>query len=244
MRVLALILLFLLASPPNAYSANRYQALGVPKELVGSDESMAKQNEVADRHGFVRLKNLAELQLLVCAGALEQVLPARDKPGYYVTADRRFRYARPWGIQFLNDISKKFFDRFGKPLKITELVRTAGYQRLLVRRGMSHADGSLSERQSAHLVGAIDISKKPLATGEVRWLRGELVYLENKSLIEATEEIYNNAFHVMVFPSYAGLGAIITRDEEMIKKSGCEIQKPVARKTSGRKGPIKIKPDK
>lgn len=219
--VISFVLLLLYVG--SAY-ANRHPTLGVPRELIGSDESMAKQNEVADRYGFMRIKNLDELRLFICAGILIRAVPTSEKPTYYLTARDNFRYARPWDIKFLNDISEKFFEFFGKPLKITELVRTEQYQKLLVRRGMSGADSRSPKRRSAHLVGAIDISKLPLTKEETGWLRDELIYWENEKMIEATEEIYNNTFHIMVSPAYLGPNVVIHKDEDLIKESGCKIQ--------------------
>jgi len=183
---------------------------------------------------------LAELQLLICAGALEKVVQVRENPTYYLTVEKRFRYARPWDIQFLNDISKKFYGEFAKPWKVTELVRTEQYQKLLVRRGITHADGSSPDRRSAHLVGAIDISKRGLTDDEVKWLRDELVYWESEERIEATEEIYNNVFHIMVFPSYAGPDVIVPTDEDLIKESGCEMR-ITSKQTAKKKPPRKSK---
>ena len=232
-----IIPIVLLLIPAVSAFANRHPTLGVPPDLIGSDESLAKQNEIADKYGFKRIKNLAELQVLICAGVLERVVSARENPTYYLTVEKRFRYARPWDVLFLNTISNRFFDSFGKPLKITELVRTEQYQKLLVRRGKSHADGSLPERRSAHLVGAIDISKRPLTKEEIEWLRDELVYWETEEMIEATEEIYNNTFHIMVFPSYLGTDVAVSRDEDVIKESGCEIR-------TTHKHPMKKQPHK
>ena len=232
MALRSVVTAILLLALTQTVFANRHPTLGVPPELIGNDESLALQNKVADKYGFKRIKNLAELQLLMCAGVLEKVVVARDNIAYYLTAEKRFRYARPEAVQFLNDFSKKFFERFGKPLKITELIRTGEYQRLLVRRGKTQADGSVLWRRSAHLTGsAFDISKKPLTSEEAGWLRDELVYWEAEERIEATEEIYYNTFHVMVFPSYSASDAIVASDEELIKESGCKTQKPAGKKS-------------
>lgn len=234
----------LLVTPVNAF-ANRHPTLGVPPELIGSNRSLAKQNEVADKYGFIRVKNLDELQLLVCAGALKRVIPERENLTYYLAVEERFRYARPEVVKFLDDLLKKFFAEFVKPLKITELVRTEQYQKLLIRRGKTQADGSRLERRSSHLTGsAVDISRKPLISDEIKWLRDELVYWENEGLVEATEEIYSNAFHIMVFPSYSGPVVTQPSDEERIKNSGCKTPKPIVQKSIPKKKRSKNQPDK
>lgn len=236
--------ILVLVTPVSTFADHRYVSLGVPPELIGSDESLAQQNEIADKYGFTRVKNLTELQLLVCAGALEKVVPARENPAYYITVEKRFRYARLEVAKFLDDLSKKFFAEFSRPLKITEFVRTEQYQKLLVRRGKTQADGRMPQRRSSHLTGsAFDISRKPLTSSEIKWLRDELVYWEAEDRIEATEEIYSNVFHVMVFPSYSGPDVIVLADSEMIKNSGCKTPKPVVKKFASKKQRSKNKPD-
>ncbi len=77
---------------------------------------------------------------------------------------------------------------------------------------ISDANSEDPELQSAHLTGAaFDISRRDLGFWEKRWLCRAIKYWKDKNLIEGIEERVNNAFHIMVFPSYAS--SFLHKDE-------------------------------
>ncbi len=171
-----------------------------PQDLRGSPESLAKQNKVADLCKLSRFKDDRELQSFIARKLLVRVQDWTET--YYVTTEERFRYLRPWAKDFLEGLAKKHNATFGKHLKVTSLVRTEAYQRMLVKRGISDADGETEDRRSAHLTGsAFDVSRRDMSFLERAWMRWELWSLKRKEVIEAVEEgRHNNTFHIMVVP--------------------------------------------
>ena len=138
---------------------------------------------------FVRLKLL-------------EPVPSKTS-GYYLHAVREDnRYLRPWTKLFLSRLSSQFRARFGRPLRVTSLLRTAEYQRSLQRRnGNAAADDG--PKRSAHLTGAsLDISKKGTTGAERRWLKSVLSSLHNGGQIYAIEEFKQPVFHILVHRQY------------------------------------------
>ena len=169
--------------------------------LRGSAESLRRQNTIADQYDLSRIEDIRMLEQFVNEGILVSV-PQEGK-GFVVTAEERFRYARPWAKAFIEYLGEGFYDTFHQTFSITSLVRTESYQRLLVTTGFSDANGTTPERRSLHLTGtAFDISKKNFGREKIKWMRVILTDWKRCGVIEAVDEIYNNAFHVVVFPTY------------------------------------------
>jgi len=138
---------------------------------------------------FVRLKLL-------------QPVPSKTS-AYYLHAVREDnRYLRPWTKLFLVRLSSQFRARFGQPLRVTSLLRTAEYQRSLRRRnGNAAADDG--PKRSAHLTGAsLDISKKGMTGAQRQWLRNVLSSLHNAGHLYAIEEFRQPVFHILVHRQY------------------------------------------
>lgn len=167
--------------------------------LKASPDSLALQNNVIDEYQLPRIANRKEL---------ERYLPPENffvkvSSPYLEMADEIGGYATTPARDYVMQLGEEFFAAFKRKLKITSLLRTAEDQRKIVGRGHSIADGSAPELQSSHLAGvAIDISKKPLNEKERQWLVRKLSAHKNAGKIEAIEEMWNNAFHIMVCPNW------------------------------------------
>ncbi|MBI4119388.1 MAG: hypothetical protein HY456_00900 [Parcubacteria group bacterium] len=183
--------------------AKRIQQL--PAELIGSFEVLRAQNELADQYQLERMYGPDMLRQFIDIGKLVSV-PLKTEH-FYIVAPEGLSYLLPQAKKFLEDLAAEYNKAFGKRLKITELVRTNLYQqKQIVRRKLSVADCHIKDRCSLHLTGAaLDISKKDMSRDEVVWMRKRLVESERTGFIDATEEMKNNNFHIVVFPNYTSL---------------------------------------
>lgn len=208
------LLHFIFASASYAEHSKTCKLHSPYKELVGSSESLARQNEVADHAGLLRVKNYVELKELVKKKYFVSV--ARSSSTYYYTGRTEYRFVLPFAFEFLKELAAEFYKetvkrpeedsrrvKSGGRLKISSLLRTENYQRWLAGIGISDANGEDDNHRSVHTTGAaFDISKKPMTKSQTEWLRNRLIEFERKGFIEATEEMCSNTFHVMVFPPH------------------------------------------
>lgn len=178
--------------------------------LKGSPASQMRQNSIADKARLTRIQDRDQLKAFIKAGLLVEVVPtasfffAKEIGEADPSHGDLYRHARPWVKKFLEDVSAECYAVTGERLEVTSLVRTAAYQRSLVRGGNRAAiRGHAWWQRSSHLTGStVDISYLGLQPATVRWLEKKLRALEKAGLVEATEEYGNNCFHVMVFPKY------------------------------------------
>lgn len=170
-----------------------------PPELMGSTEKQKHQNQVADEFALERMKTQENIQRLAEEKKLVPILPSLQ---YDLKAPERFWYVRPWLKAFLDKIAHKHFQIFNVPFRVTELVRDEPYQKRYAQKGVS--DGSTPDRRSSHLTGStMDISRSVMSNEERAWMREELFcYKIRFNAIEAIEEVRNQAFHIMVFPTF------------------------------------------
>lgn len=206
---------------------------GPPPELCGSPESLAWQNEVADFYDLPRIKDVKMLAGLVQKNEIVRI--PLWATGFYLEGRGLRPYALVFTRDLLEDLGARFFLKFRRPFKISSLIRTQKEQDRLVRRHRSDADGRTPERRSVHTTGsAFDISRRPFSEDEIKWLRILLVALEKEGVIEATEEMCNNAFHVMVFPWYDREARAMAMDSvpaaSVVKKSPKKIKKKKSRR--------------
>jgi uncharacterized protein YcbK (DUF882 family) len=154
--------------------------------------SQSIQNKRADQD---HLSRMARLELLVR-------VPEKTS-SYYLHAVRSDnRYLRPWAHLFLERLSSQFHSRFGKPMRVTSLLRTAAYQRSLQGRN-GNAAAAVGPKRSAHLTGAcLDISKKGMSGAQVAWVRNVLHSLRSKEYLYAVEEFQQPVFHILVHRDY------------------------------------------
>ncbi len=135
---------------------------------------------------------------------LQLLIPVKDKTrDYYLHAiPSDYRYLRPWARLFLERISSQFRSRFGRPMRVTSLVRTVSYQRSLLRRN-GNAAPSTGPKASVHLTGAcLDLSKKGMTRQQQSWVRNVLGQLRRKGYLYAIEEFQQPTFHVLVHRHY------------------------------------------
>jgi len=169
--------------------------------LKGSPKSLLKQNLEADHSGLARIADSAELELFKENGLLIKI-PKTTGIKVDSRLAEQFHVVRPWTAKFLSDLGKKFRKQFRARLQVNSATRTVEHQEKLALTNPNAAPTTGNTR-SAHLTGAaVDLAKKPLTRKQKQWLRGELKNLEQKDLIEATEEHHQAVFHVMVFPRY------------------------------------------
>jgi hypothetical protein len=177
-------------------------AFGSPRyNLQADSESQIVQNVRADSDNLSRMENYGMVERYT---RLELLVSVPVKTNFYYLYNLRseYRYLRPWAKMFLDRLSRQFHSKFGKPLRVTSLLRTAEYQDRLSRRNGNAAPSS-GEKRSAHLTGAsLDISKKGLTAAQNAWLRRVLHSLHQKERVFAIEEFRQPNFHVLVHRNY------------------------------------------
>jgi hypothetical protein len=170
--------------------------------LVGSRESLVRQNERTEADGLTRIEDDAQLDELRREKALVSVpVSASLRVNEGLPVNRR--YCRPWTAKFLTDLARAHYARFHRYVQVNSAVRTVAYQRRLieVNGNAAPADGDIA---SPHLSGAtIDIAKKGLSTSEIAWMRGYLYPLQLAGKLDVEEEFYQSCFHITVYKSYA-----------------------------------------
>ncbi len=170
--------------------------------LVGSHESLVRQNYRTEADGLERIEDDAQLNELLLEKALVQVpVSAQLRINDALPVNRRF--CRPWTAEFLVNLARAHAARFHRSLIVTSAVRTVEYQRslMLVNGNAAPADGDIA---SPHLSGAtIDIAKKGLTMSEISWMRAYLLPLEQSGKIDVEEEFKQSCFHITVYKSYA-----------------------------------------
>lgn|SRR5579875_95111 len=174
---------------------------GARSVLAAKASSQSIQNARADAYHLARMRDRAMIEQFVEAGYLVSVPP--DTRFYYLHGiPPSYSYLRPWAKRFLDQISREYYARFHQQLRVTSLIRTVYLQRRLEHRNFNAAEATGDDR-SSHLTGAtLDISKHSMSWREKKWLRRELIDLEQGGYIYAIEEFRQPCFHVMVFPNY------------------------------------------
>lgn len=154
--------------------------------LLGSHESLLRQNEEAREHDFTYLRTTADVRDYAQQGLLVR-LPGN--PDYELADDVSFPYARPEVKTFVERLSDQYHGACGERLVVTSLTRP-------ITRQPANASAI-----SVHPTGmAIDLRRSD-SSGCRLWLETVLLDLENKGVIEATREQYPPHYHVAVFPN-------------------------------------------
>lgn len=174
--------------------------------MKGSHEILVHQNQMAIADGLDRVEDdnqlleMRRLKLLVALPDTDGMYPDGRLP-------QNRRYARPWTVRFLNDLSRAHFERFHTPLIVTSAVRTVAFQRRLVLTN-GNAAPPTGEVASPHLYGqAIDIAKHGMSMTEIAWMRAYLTPVETAGKIDVEEEFQQACFHMSVYRRYLGLPA-------------------------------------
>ncbi len=178
MRISGFLTLFLLLLPSLDAASS--------VSLRATTSSPVIQNEAADDDHLSRMDDSEMIARWVRLELLHEV-PAKSNDYYLHSVLNENRYLRPWAKLFLDRLSDQFRARFGKPLRVTSLLRTAHYQRRLQGRN-GNAASATGPKRSSHLTGAsMDISKKGLTQRERDWIRRVLSSLRSKGYLYAIE---------------------------------------------------------
>ena len=191
----------------------RFYGPPVAPELRGSRDSLLKQNSEIDQAGLVRIEDDAQLLELEQRGVLVPI-PVSEYLLINPSLKENRRYARPWTVQFIDDMARDFYQEFGKGLRVTSAVRTVAQQRHLTRFNHNAAPAE-GEVASSHLAGTtIDIAKRGLSRKQHKWVADYLARMKEQDIIEPEEERRQACFHVMVSQRYPYPVAIQTKAAE------------------------------
>jgi hypothetical protein len=109
---------------------------------------------------------------------------------------RLLSFLRPEARDLMADVARDYAAEFDRPLPVSSLVRTLGYQRRLTQtnRSATHID------VPPHASGmAFDVYTGRMAAGEQQWLMERIASLERDGRVEALREP-NDHVHVFVLP--------------------------------------------
>lgn len=167
-----------------------------------SHESLLLQNAEIDRLDLPRIQDETELEALKADGSLLAIVPnesLRIEP----SLDPSRRYCRPWTLDFVNDLSKAYYNRFHEQIQVNSAVRTVKVQRKL-RRHNRNAAPAEGDTASSHLAGVtVDLQRRGLNKEEIRWMEHYLFYMKALGLVEPEEERRHWCFHIMVSGHYS-----------------------------------------
>lgn len=157
------------------------------QSLLGSRESLLRQNEEAREHDFTYLRTSTDVRDYAQQGLLVRLAGNSD---YELASDEvSFPYARPEVKTFVERLSNQYRDACGERLVVTSLTRP-------ITRQPPNASAI-----SVHPTGmALDLRRSD-SSGCRQWLETVLLDLENKGVLEATREQYPPHYHVAVFPN-------------------------------------------
>lgn len=195
--------------------------------MKGSHEILVHQNQMAVADGLDRIEDDDQLQQMRHYKLLVS-LPNNESIMVNDTMPANRRYARPWTVRFLNDLSRAHYARFHTPLVITSAVRTVEFQKHLVRIN-GNAAPPTGDVASPHLYGqAIDLGKRGMSMTEIAWMRAYLTPVEAAGKVDVEEEFQQACFHISVYRRYLGLppkknvptpDALPQRKMELVKAS-------------------------
>ena len=213
-----------------------------PSELIGSKEQRIKQNLQAIQLGLDLIQTEEEIKELGRKGVLLELTDTRH---YFIdrtdrVAAKRAGGARapkarakelgpvfvyPWAKAYLDKLAEDYFNfnKFRKRLRVTSGARSLWFQREMTRKGSPYytpyaakAENLLEESLHVRAI-AIDISRRGMSAGEIKWMRDRLITDKVKG-VEVEEEIgseepevpgalvetepieENICYHIVVFP--------------------------------------------
>jgi Family of unknown function (DUF5715) len=216
--LLALIILFTLASPPSASALHRinhprrhrilqaFRFRGLRGMLWNplfrpSHDSLVRQNEEIDRLDLPRIQDDDELDALKASGELVPIT-ASESLKIERGLDPSRRYCRPWTRDFVQDLAEAYYREFHAQIQLNSAVRTVTVQKKLRRHNRNAApiDGDTA---SSHLAGiTIDLQRRGMTKEQMRFVEHYLFYLNALGLVEPEEERRHWCFHIMVSDRY------------------------------------------
>jgi hypothetical protein len=181
-RPILLLIVGVLLIVPAAH-AQRGRKNSRPQELRGSKESVEKMYDFAQANHlpfYLTPTNVRD------AVAQQKLVPLTGDATYELTRGVGYSYATPEARQFVQAFAPQYLAACGVPLTVTSAARPITRQ---PRNANPH---------SVHPTGiAVDL-RRPSAGPCLTWVRGALAELENKGIIEATEERRPVHLHIAV----------------------------------------------
>jgi hypothetical protein len=154
------------------------------QSLRGSHRAVNKPYHYATLHDLPFSRTSRDVKRRLHEGYLVRLGASPD----YVTHDVSFPYVTRTTLTFVRRLAAQYHRGCGEKLVITSAVRPESMQ------------PSNSSEYSVHPAGiAVDI-RKPRNGKCLRWLRRNLLIIEKRGDIEATEEHHPAHFHVVVIP--------------------------------------------
>lgn len=166
-------------------------------DLYGSRMSMEKQHSVAVDLDYRFAQTAWQVEQVVEAGQLEEVLPNAD----FQLVGVSFPYSQPEVHQFIARLASEYHVATGLLLVVTSLTRPVSEQ------------PSNASPLSVHPAGmAVDL-RIPSNKQAILWLKDRLLELEEEGVLDVTLERRPPHFHVAVFP--AGFTAYVARVDSL-----------------------------
>jgi DNA-directed RNA polymerase subunit H (RpoH/RPB5) len=173
-----------------------------------SRESLLLQNAEVDRMELPRIQDDFELESLKSKGDLVEITTS-EHLRFDPRLDPDRRYCRPWARDFVEDLSKAYYEAFGAQIQVNSAVRTVKIQKKL-RRHNRNAAPEKGELASSHLAGTtVDLQRRGMTPQQIAWMQKYMMPLKELGLIEPEEERRQWVFHIMISDKYAQ-----TRDDK------------------------------
>jgi hypothetical protein len=154
------------------------------QSLIGSRAALLRAGAAAREHGYTYLRTSSQVYEFARRGLLVRL---RGNSSYSV-GPVSFPYARPEVKTFVERLSSQYRSACGEKLVVTSLTRPLTRQ----PPNASHL--------SVHPTGmAMDLRRSGRASCR-EWLESTLLTLEDRGVLEATEEHYPPHYHVSLFP--------------------------------------------
>jgi uncharacterized protein DUF5715 len=167
-----------------------------------SHESLLIQNAEINRLELPRIQNDTELEALKGDGSLLPIIPSESLK-IEPSLDPSRRYCRPWTLDFVNDLSQAYYNRFHAQIQLNSAVRTVTVQKKL-RRHNRNAAPAEGDTASSHLAGVtIDLQRRGMTKDQIVWMEHYLFYMKALGLVEPEEERRHWCFHIMVSGLYS-----------------------------------------
>jgi hypothetical protein len=166
-----------------------------------SHESLIIQNAEIDRLELPRIQDETELEALKADGSLLPIVP-NESLKIEPSLDPSRRYCRPWTLEFVNDLSQAYYNRFHAQIQLNSAVRTVQVQKKLRRRNRNAAPAE-GDTASSHLAGlTVDLQRRGMTKEQITWMEHYLFYMKALGLVEPEEERHHWCFHIMVSGHY------------------------------------------
>jgi hypothetical protein len=179
----------------------RGRRVAMPTPLVGSYESLARQNDKTEDDDLERIEDEDDLADRI---ARKVLVPVPASAALAVNGDlpENHRYCRPWTALFLAELARVHAALFHKPIEVSSAVRTVEYQKRLMGTN-GNAAAAEGDVVSPHVTGAtVDIVKQGLSRREMAWMRSWLLPLQKAGTIDVEEEFHQACFHITVYKAY------------------------------------------